>query len=168
MRQPASKATAATIGIIGIGNPLMGDDGAGIAALEKIASRRRTAKMVFLHELRHDLFEMADLLDRAERFIFIDVFLGQPVGMLSIIRGPTAVLPPSLHQTDIGTVMRMLEPLDLVDPFPTWEVWGIAVEPPFILGAGLSKPVALGVDRLVEELHREIGNLPPDPSSGSG
>jgi hydrogenase maturation protease len=155
-RQPAIKPGIAAIGIIGIGNPLMGDDGAGIAVVQQMAARCKGDRALFFHELRHDLFEMADLLDRARRFIFIDVFLGGPAGTLSVFDGKSALPMPSLHQTDISTVMRMLEPLGLVIPFPKWEVRGIAVEPPFILGSGLSGPIARAVDRLVEKLFAEI------------
>ena len=142
----------AEIGIVGIGNTLMGDDGAGILVAEKLKSLLADRKRVFIHTLQRDLFEMADYLGRARRFIFVDVFLGTPAGAIKIFEARSETLMPSLHQTDIGSIMHMLEPLGLAIPFPEWEIGGIAVEPPFVLGKGLSQPVALAVDRLVSEL----------------
>jgi hydrogenase maturation protease len=153
---PAIDPGRAAIGVVGIGNTLMGDDGAGIAVAEKLRSLLSRRSDLFFHPLRHDLFEIADLLDRARRFIFIDVYLGTPAGTLSRFGEHDAPLPPSLHQVDIATVMRMLGPLGLVTPFPPWEVYGIAVEPPFTLGSVLSPPVANAVDRCAETLGREL------------
>lgn len=152
MPLPADEADIAEIGIVGIGNTLMGDDGAGIAVAEKLQARLPDRKKVFIYSLQRDLFEIADLLGRARRFIFVDVFLGTPAGATKLFGVQSDALMPSIHQTDIGSIMHMLEPLGLAIPFPDWEIRGIAVEPPFILGNGLSAPVAQAVDRLVFEL----------------
>jgi hydrogenase maturation protease len=157
---PARDPVRVQTGIIGIGNTLMGDDGAGIVALEKLQARFENRRDFLFHPLINDLFEMADLIDKACRFIFIDVFPGSPPGRRARISNASPSFMPSLHQTDIGAVMRMLEPLRLVDPFPSWEVWGIAVEPPFLLGQGLSGPVTHAVDELVEELYAALRYAP--------
>lgn len=146
----------AETGIIGIGNTLMGDDGAGIVAVETLRSRCAGRTGLFFHLLQHDLFEMADLLDRARRFIFVDVFLGTPAGAIATVRDHSAALTPSIHQTDIGTVMRMLKNLDLVEPFPAWEIRGIAVETPLLLGKGLSTPVSRAVGEIITELFERV------------
>lgn len=138
----------------------MGDDGAGIVALEKLQARLENRHDLLFHPLLNDLFEMADLIDKAYRFIFIDVFPGSPPGRRACKSNASPSFMPSLHQTDIGAVMRMLEPLKLVDPFPSWEVWGIAAEPPFLLGHGLSGPVTCAVDELVEDLYATLLPVP--------
>jgi hydrogenase maturation protease len=138
----------------------MGDDGAGIVALEKLQARLENRRDLLFHPLVHDLFEMAELIDKAHRFIIIDVFPGSPPGRRARFSSAAPVFMPSLHQTDIGAVMRMLEPLRLADPFPSWVVWGIAVEPPFLLGQGLSGPVNCAVDELVEELCATLHHTP--------
>jgi hydrogenase maturation protease len=160
MQRPAPDPVRVQTGIIGIGNTLMGDDGAGIVALEKLQARLDDRHDLLFHPLVHDLFEMAELIDKAQRFIFIDVFPGSPPGRLARFSSASPVFMPSLHQTDIGAVMRMLEPLRLVDPFPSWEVWGIAAEPPFLLGQGLSGPVAHAVNELVEEICATLHHAP--------
>jgi hydrogenase maturation protease len=152
IRQSLPDTGVAEIGVIGIGNTLMGDDGAGILVLEKLQSLPRARNSCFFYALSGDLFEMADMLGRAKRFIFIDAYIGSPAGTITVFSPLSPAPMPSLHQTDIGTVMRMLEPLGLCHPFPSWEVRGIAVEPPFRLGAGLSIPVAQGVEKLVKEI----------------
>jgi hydrogenase maturation protease len=105
----ADDCHCAEIGVIGIGNPLMGDDGAGIAVVEKLRKLRPEGTGLFYYLLQRDLFEVADILDRARRFIFVDVFLGTPAGTIATIRDQSAALTPSIHQTDIGTAMRMLK-----------------------------------------------------------
>jgi hydrogenase maturation protease len=154
--QPAADIAVTEFGIIGIGNTLMGDDGAGIIAMEKLRAFPALHKKSFFHALCNDLFEMAELIDRAKRFIFIDAYIGSPAGVITVFSRHRIVPMPSLHQTDIGTVMRMLEPLDLCDPFPDWEIRGIAVEPPLHLGEGLCAPVARAVDWLVEDIRRFV------------
>jgi hydrogenase maturation protease len=157
---PAPDPVRVQTGIIGIGNTLMGDDGAGIVALEKLQARLTNRRDLLFHPLLKDLFEMADLIDKACRFIFIDAFPGSPPGRRVRISNASPSFMPSLHQTDIGAVMRMLEPLRLADPFPSWEVRGIAAEPPFLLGQGLSGPVTQSVDELVDELYAALSPGP--------
>jgi hypothetical protein len=48
--------------------------------------------------------------------------------------------------------MQMLKNLDLIHPFPAWQLWGVTVTPPFTLGEGLSRAVAAGLDAAVAEL----------------
>ena len=148
----------ADYGIIGIGNDLMGDDGAGIVAVEKLQSISFPDILCFFYALRHDLFEITELLNRAKRFLFIDAYLGKPAGVVKVFSGSAPAPVPSLHQSDIGTVMKMLEPLHLCDPFPSWEIWGISVEPPFQLGAELSRPVVCGVEQIVNEIKEFVRN----------
>jgi hydrogenase maturation protease len=91
---PADDGEIAEIGLIGIGNTLMGDDGAGIIAVEKVRLRNPDPKKVFIYALQRDLFEMADLLDRSRRFIFVDVYLGSPAGTIALFKDRSANLMP--------------------------------------------------------------------------
>jgi Ni,Fe-hydrogenase maturation factor len=107
---------------------------------------------VFLHTLEGDFCETADLLGRAERFIFIDAFAGDRPGEFVISGETCRAFTPSFHQADIGAVMRSLEVLGVAKPFPSWEVWGITILPPSELREGLSPEVEKAVDRLCEKL----------------
>jgi hydrogenase maturation protease len=112
---------------------------------------------VRLETLSGDLYAVADLLDRAERFIFVDAVVGEPPGEIVIDkrRAPSAALPASLHQADIATVLRQLEALASARPFPTWALWGVTIRMPRELGQGLSEPV----ERAVVELTARLGAL---------
>ncbi len=161
------------VAVIGIGNALAGDDGAGVAVVEALRLRLGEAPGVLLERLDGDLFAVADLLPRVERFIFVDAVIAQPPGAILRPVPPSPALAPSLHQTDIGAVMTALAALDLVDPFPRWEVWGIAIDPPQELKEELSPPVARAVAALADELARLLGGLSHDdtgclPASGQG
>src|SRR5579863_2441204 len=63
--------------IIGIGNPLRGDDGLGwraVESLRQIASLQEV-ETVTCHQLTP---EMAESVSRAERVVFIDAYVGSP------------------------------------------------------------------------------------------
>lgn len=142
----------AAVAVVGIGNPLAGDDGAGPAVVEALRMRLDTQPRVLLEHLDGDLFAVSELLPRARRFIFVDAVLGSPPGRVIRRAAGPAHLAPSLHQTDIHAVMTVLAALEVVAPFPLWEVRGITIAPPRELTEGLSAPVAAAVAALVEEL----------------
>jgi hydrogenase maturation protease len=145
---------AAELGIIGIGNPLAGDDGVGVYVADAVLKTKGPSTAIFFRCLENDLLEIADYLFCARHFLFVDAFVGNPAGQLRTFGEHDGVLMPSLHQTDIGSVMNMLRPLGLVDPFPTWEIRAISVAPPLQLGYGLSAPVKAAAEKLIDELCR--------------
>ncbi len=144
------------LAIVGIGNTLAGDDGAGVEVVRRLGRSLGPGGRVLLHVLEGDHFEISDLLDRAERFIFVDAVAGERPGEPVILEGGFRAFSPSFHQTDISAVMRCLEEIGVTEPFPRWEIWGITILPPAELGEGLSPEVdrAVGLlsDRLLEEI----------------
>ncbi len=144
------------LALVGVGNTLAGDDGAGIEAIRRLRKWWAAEPEVLFHSLEGDHFEIADLLDRAGRFIFIDAVAGEWPGTLVRIGNAPRAFAPSFHQTDIAAVMRTLEKLGTVEPFPAWEIWGITISPPAELGEGLSPEVEEGVQRLCRKLDRLI------------
>lgn len=107
---------------------------------------------VLLGTLEGDLLEVADMLDRAGRFVFVDAVAGAPPGRIEFSRRASRAFSPSFHQTDIGTLMTRLEELGIADPFPDWEVAGIAIAPPRTLGEGLTPEVASAVEEMARIL----------------
>ena len=148
--------TKRLLAIVGVGNTLAGDDGAGIEAVRRLRMLWGGEPGIFLHTLEGDHFEIADLLDRAGRFVFVDAVAGEWPGMLVRTGDLPRAFAPSFHQTDIAAVMRSLEKLGAVSPFPSWEVWGVTISPPAELGEGLSPEVEEGVQRLCRKLDRLI------------
>ncbi|HTP63996.1 MAG TPA: hydrogenase maturation protease [Geobacteraceae bacterium] len=145
------------LAVVGVGNTLAGDDGAGVVAARRLQTLWADEPEVFFHVLEGDHFEVADLLDRANRFVFIDAVAGEWPGTLARMEESRRAFAPSFHQTDITAVMQTLEKLGTVDPFPAWEVWGVTILPPAELGEGLSPEVEEGVNRLCRRLDRLIG-----------
>ena len=110
---------------------------------------------LWLGTLTGDLFAVADLLDRAERFVFVDAVVREPPGDLVSDEGPGLLTTPapSLHQTSIVTVMQQLERLRLADPFPNWSLWGVTIRLSTVLHEGLSAPVATAAASLCTRLN---------------
>ncbi len=141
------------IAVIGIGNELAGDDGAGLEVIRRLQPAWQGDSRVLLGRLEGDLYAVADLLPLAAEFVFVDAVAGPAPGHLVYGSALPRAFAPSHHQTDIGTVLRMLKKLGIADPFPPWMLWGVTIELPRELRAGLSDPVASAVDRLAAELH---------------
>ena len=155
-----SRKARARLAIIGIGSPLAGDDGVGPAIVRELRQRLPEDEHIILHTLEGDLLEIADWLDRAERFIFVDAVAGREAGTIVIGQPVERAYAPSFHQADIGTIMRSLALLGVADPFPSWEVWGVTILPPTELGEGLSPAVATAADAMVERLCTLLGAMP--------
>ena len=141
------------LGIVGTGNTLAGDDGAGNSVVNMLRERFPQMEDVLLYNLETDPLELWDVLPRAEAFIFVDAFAGDPPGRLvTADRSSCArAYAPSLHQMDLATVMDRL--CGLIDgPEPSWSIWGVTARIPEELGEGLSPEVSEAVEVIVEKL----------------
>jgi len=136
------------IAVVGIGNTLAGDDGVGVLIAERLRGRWIETEGVLVAVLPGDLFSVSDFLDEAEEFLFVDAIAGANPGEIQVLSSAQRAFAASLHQTDIGTVMEALKKLEMADPFPAWQVWGITIETPDELGEGLSPEVAAAADVL--------------------
>lgn len=121
------QASSCRVAVIGIGNDLAGDDGAGLEVIRLLEPAWQNDGRVLLYRLEGDLLAVADLLPLASEFVFVDAVAGKVAGEL--IRGAKVqrAYAPSFHQTDIALVMQSLEALKLVEPFPQWSLWGITI-----------------------------------------
>ncbi len=142
----------ARLAVVGIGNDLAGDDGVGVVVAERLRARFRSRDDVLVETLAGDPFAVADLLGDAERFVFLDAIAGGTPGELRRLRAAPRAFAPSMHHTDIGTVMASLAALEVVTPFPPWEILGVVIDPPEELGEGLSPAVAAAAERLEREV----------------
>lgn len=144
------------LAIVGVGNTIAGDDGAGVEVVRRLKTIWDGEPDIFFHTLEGDHFEIADLLDRAGKFIFVDAIAGARPGELVRMGKTCSSFAPSLHQADIAAVMHCLAALGTVDPFPSWELWGVTILPPSELGEGLTPEVAAAVEILCGKLCRLI------------
>jgi hydrogenase maturation protease len=146
----------ARLAIVGLGNTLAGDDGVGVRVAERLAARLGDRDDVMVTTLGGDLFEIADRLGEAERFLFVDAIAGDTPGELRSLTHAPRALAASMHQSDIGSVMDALRSLGVVEPFPEWEVWGVVIAPPDRLGEGLSPDVAAAAAELERRIVRYV------------
>ncbi len=70
------------LAIVGIGSSLAGDDAAGLEVFRILREACGDDLRVLLHSLEGDLFEIADLLPCAAKFIFVDAIAGDPPGQI--------------------------------------------------------------------------------------
>lgn len=147
--------------VIGTGNTLAGDDGAGIIA---VAALQKTLPAPLLSIIRcitlsGDLFGVEEYLSHTDRIIFIDAFTGDTPGELTTVTPEqSGMSSASFHQTDIATVMHLLKKTGNYVSFPRWEIRGITILPPGHLKEGLSPAVEAAVNRLVTDLAAELSH----------
>ncbi|MEN8208772.1 MAG: hydrogenase maturation protease [Candidatus Fermentibacteria bacterium] len=143
--------------IIGAGNTLAGDDGAGNIVVSRLKEKYPEKTDILLHNLETDPLELWDVLPCAKRFIFVDAVAGEPAGRLVRLRkrGMRRAWAPSLHNMDIPTVIRQLCILRGKNE-PEWRIWGVTIDIPDNLREGLSSAVSDAVEKLVEILSDRI------------
>ncbi len=145
------------LGIIGVGNTLAGDDGAGNAVVSRLKEKYPDRMDIYLYNLETDPLELWDILPSAKRFIFVDAVAGKPAGRLVAVknRGMRRAWAPSLHNMDLPTVIRQLCRLRQDDE-PEWNIWGVTIDIPDHFQEGLSVEVSEAVENLVEILSERI------------
>ena len=138
--------------LIGLGNPLMGDDGAGVAVLERLREEWVLPPEVELLDGGTWGMNLLPAVEFAARLVLVDAIrTGLGPGTLTVLE--RAQLPRyfslklSPHQIDLREVLALAElrgalPEDLV---------ALGIEPASVeLGEGLSPAVAAGLDKLVD------------------
>jgi hydrogenase maturation protease len=148
---------ACALGIIGVGNTLAGDDGAGNIVVNRLREKYSDRPEVFLYNLETDPLELWDLLHVSKKFIFVDAVAGEPPGKLVAFRkkGIRRAYAPSLHQMDLATVIEQLCRLKQFDDLE-WSIWGVTIDIPEYLQEGLSVEVASAVDYVTKVLSEKI------------
>jgi hydrogenase maturation protease len=157
--------------VLGIGNPLAGDDGVGVALAEALAAEGLPAGA----EVRvagSDPLALLEELLAGRRVLLLDAcrFGGRP-GETTWMRlddpaWPDAAAPLSLHGLDLPTIFQLAGALRL----PLERAWLFGVEPAGTLeGRGLSPAVTDLWPHLVDGAHRAVRRLLDDlaPTEGA-
>jgi len=146
--------------VIGLGNPIMGDDGLGLAALDRLRQGWSLPQSVRLVDGGTWGMNLLPLVEDAERVVFLDAIdAGRPVGALVLLEREELprffALKLSPHQIDLREVLAMAElrgtlPSDLV---------AIGLQPGRLeMASGLSPQLECRLDQLltvvVERLER--------------
>jgi hydrogenase maturation protease len=144
--------------VLGVGSPLMGDDGLGVEVVETLS--RRWADTPELQFLDGGVWGMRILphIESAKRLLIVDVIrAGRVPGALvrlerdEIPRHVRAKLSP--HQIDLSEVLALAE---LRDTFPA-EAVALGIEPVRVeMYEELSPAVRATVPQLIEAIERQL------------
>ena len=145
--------------VLGLGNPLLADDGAGLVMLERLQdSGTWPEDLIFVDGGTWGL-SLLPLLEDVDRLLILDaVRTGEAAG--TVVRGEADQVPRwyshpvSPHQVDLQEVLGAATLLNVVPA--TLVVIGIEPETTEGLYIGLSEPVADSVDRAVDEAARVL------------
>lgn len=147
------------IRIIGVGNPLMGDDGVGIAAAGRLSALPLPAGVEVIDGGTGGL-TLLDLMAGAQKVILVDaVEMGRTPGEVVRFSAEELSLPEaalaaiSLHETGLEAVFALGREMDLLPP----AIVVFGVEPESVeRRLGLSAAVEAALDGLVERVLAEL------------
>lgn len=149
------------LSVVGIGNVLAGDDGAGVALADALQKAGLPAGAQ-VRVAGSDPLAVLEELEAGRHVLLLDAcrFGGAPGAMtwmrLDDPRWPTAVSPLSLHGLDLPTVFQLAKTLHL----PLEKAWLLGVQPAATLGGrGLSPAVVNAWPHLVDGAHRAVRRL---------
>ena len=145
--------------IIGVGNPLMADDGLGIVAAERLAALDWPEGVEVLDGGTGGL-TLLDLLAGARGVILLDaVAMGAAPGTLRRFTGaelerlPAEAPGLSLHGSGLAEVLALARELGQLPPLLLFGVEPLRVE----LGLGLSPAVVAALEELLVAVRTEVG-----------
>lgn len=136
--------------VIGLGNPLMGDDGFGLAVLAELGARWRVPREVELVDGGTWGIRLLPLIDGAERVLFLDaVDRAAAPGTPFVLQGeelPRALcLKLSPHQIDLREVLALASFRDTMPRV----LAAVGAQPADVqLRSGLSPALAARVDEI--------------------
>ena len=144
--------------VIGIGNPLMGDDGIGISVIERLQKESLPASVELVDGGCGGL-TLLPLFDGCERLIIIDAAdFGAPVGSIRMLDNreldqlPTPLPHQSSHNFGLVDALRTAEKLGSLPPLTLFLLQVASCRPQL----GLSKPVKKALPGLIKSLRRAI------------
>lgn len=144
--------------LLGIGNILLGDEGAGCRIIEELERRFLFPENVILMDGGTAGMELLTPIGDADCLIIIDAFYGgYPPGTVVRIEGqdvPAFFLSRvSPHQIGISDVLAAARLSDQL----TAEIMLFGIEPESMeLGLNLSEPVRKGMEKIIEEVIAEL------------
>jgi hydrogenase maturation protease len=144
--------------VIGLGSPLMGDDGLGLLALEALSrSHAFDPEPLFVDGGTWGM-NLLPIIESAERLLLVDAIRagGTPGELVVIERDGLPLglgIKLSPHQIDLQEVLALAE---LRGRLPG-EAVAMGLEPELVeLGCGLSPAVARGLDALLEGIGERL------------
>ena len=142
----------ATTLVVGLGNPLMGDDGLGLRALAQLEERWELPAGIELLDGGTWGMNLLPAIEEAERLLFLDAINGgvNPGAAVLLERGTLPklfALKVSPHQIDLREVLALAEWRGTLPD----DAAALGLQPSRVeLGEGLSPAVEAGLDGLVD------------------
>ncbi len=153
--------------VLGVGSPLMGDDGLGVAVVDMMRERWDSVPDVALLDGGTWGMRVLPFIETAERLLIVDAIIngGEPA---ELVRLEKDEIPRHLrkkvspHQIELGEVLAVAE---LRGMFPG-EAVALGVEPVSIeLRDGLSERVTAAVPALLAEIETQLVRWGHEPSA---
>ena len=143
--------------VIGLGNPLMGDDGAGAAAADVLANDRSLARRVDVISADTDVLSCANRMERRRRVLLIDAIEGEVPGHISVLRESPPLTGQQQHAHHLSAP-EMLALLRQVTPSlrDTEFTWILVTIHSARVGMHLSPEVAAAILKVVERVRQEL------------
>ena len=146
--------------VIGLGNPLLRDDGAGIRAARALSRRLQGQADVEVIELYCGGLRLMEAMVGFERAVLVDAMQSGQVPAGTVQRFTVADFATTrnlrcAHDTSLDAALQLGRQLGLALPEQI-EIWGIEATCLDTFGESLTRPVALGVRRLIASLGRSL------------
>lgn len=145
--------------IIGMGNPLLSDDGVGIAVARAVAKRLNLQMNISVKELHTGGIRLMEALYGFKRAVIVDAMLcGAPPGTIQQFDPKKFVTTKntfSSHDTDFATAFELghMAGVSLPD---TLSFWGIEAREFDVFGEIFSDEVAAAIPLAVERIIAEV------------
>ncbi len=132
--------------VLGIGNVLYGDEGAGVHVVRHLAKGGSLPDTVSAVDGGTGGLALLELMYGAERIVFVDATMdGRPPGTVQRLRPRFASdFPPSLSAHDIG-LRELVETWDLLGKSADMVLYTISIDPLCALSMELGPAVAAAV-----------------------
>jgi hydrogenase maturation protease len=144
--------------VLGIGNVLYGDEGAGVHVARRLAACGSLPEGVAAVDGGTGSLALLEPMSDAERIVFIDATMdGRPAGTLQRLRPRFASdFPPSLSAHDIG-LRELVETWDLLGKHTEMVLYTISIAALSELSMELGPAVAAAVPEAATRILTELG-----------
>jgi len=142
--------------VVGIGNPIMGDDAVGLVAVRMLKEKEPDAADYL--EAPVGGLQLVEMLCGYEKAVLIDCFVSEDCGKIRRLSAEEAFAHPKLccpHDTDFGTALALAKSLSL--PLPDeLVVYAVGVADDRRLSESLSPEVEAALPELIDRLRSEL------------
>lgn len=142
--------------IIGLGNTILSDDGAGVYAARELMQLLDGVNNISVVESEVAGFALIELMEGFQRIILLDTISFDDLAPGTVLRLDPGDLRTSLrirsvHEIDLPTALKLGRQLGLAMPEEIL-IFGIQAADPWTLGECLSEPVKCGMQQAIKQV----------------